>query len=272
MSDKVSWPLPDSGPMESPLAAESRLTAALDSWRRWSPAPASKPVIAKRISGGKTNHSWLLETDCGPAVLRLNCADGEKLGIDRQREHNILLAVVAAGIAPTLWYNDPAAGFMVSRYIDGRVWSEEDFERPSSRQRLSALINCYSGLSVALPAFDYLAHLDHYHQQLQGNGHTIPAELVTALQCWRSPIADWQKNSWRPQLTHHDLTPANIIENDTGIVIIDWEYAAMGCAELDRLAVAGNSKQSPVVSALLQLMNDYWLLVRQKIVADTACL
>ena len=265
MSDKVSLLLSDSGPMDG------RLAAALDSWRSWCPAPLSKPVIAKQIAGGKTNHSWLLETDCGPAVLRLNCADGDKLGIDRQREHTILLAVVAAGIAPPLWYNDPAAGFMVSGYIDGRVWCEEDFERPSSRQKLSALVDRYASLPVQLRAFDYLAHLDHYHHQLQSSGHTIPAELVTALQRWRNPIAAWQQNCWKPQLTHHDLTPANIIENDSGIAIIDWEYAAMGCTELDHLAVAGNSKHSPVVSALLQLMNDYWLLVRQEIVAVNGC-
>jgi len=248
MNDKATWPLP-----EIPPSAQ-RLEAALGSWRHWSPAPASRPLVVKEMPGGKTNHSWRLETDCGPAVLRLNCRHDHLLGIDRQREHRILLAVVAAGIAPELWYNDPAAGFMVCGYIEGRVWCQTDFDNPSSQQRLLALVDRYSSLSVSLPAFDYLAHLDHYHQQLEESGIALPTELRDKLQRWREPIAAWQRDSWQPRLTHHDLTPANIIENDSGISIIDWEYAALGCADLDRQALQGTrsqntASQNPLVSA-----------------------
>lgn len=251
-------PLPDSG-----------LERALDSWSLWSPAPATRPGNPRRLAGGLTNVSWRVVTCHGDAVIRIHCADDRRLGIDRTREALIVDAVVDAGVAPAVWFRDPGNRFTVSRYIPGRVWSDADLRDPEQCRRLAAVVNRYRALSLPLPARDYVAYLDHYVRQLLDWGIAVTPALADRLEHWRERIARWQYAGWQPRLTHHDLTPGNIIEGEQGLMLIDWEYAAPGCPALDDLAL-GRASGDPVVAALAGLMNDYWALVRSQLGADAA--
>ncbi|MDY0069918.1 MAG: choline kinase family protein [Porticoccaceae bacterium] len=248
-----------SGRAASP-SPEARLARALASWPRWRVGLRRAPMVVGRLPGGLTNDSWRLDTAAGPAVIRLNRHAGERLGIDRGAEARVLEAVAAAGIAPQLWHNDPKAGYLVTAFVPGRPWSPADMDDPRQRRRLAAVVDRYRTLPVALAPRDYLAYLDNYWQQLRVLGIPAPAELAARWQRQGDAIARWQRAGWPPVLVHHDLTPGNILDTGEGLVLIDWEYAALGPAALDDLALGGPAP--PPVAELAALINDLWQVVR----------
>lgn len=250
------------------MAIAPDLEEALATWQRWQPGLAGPPRKVRRLGGGLTNRSWRVDTDCGQAAVRVNCAYGAALGVDRQREATILDAMTGTGLAPPVWYRDETV--LVSGWIEGRLWSAADFADPAQCRRLVALVEIYSAVELALPGFDYLAHLDHYRRLLLQWGVSLPSALEQWLATLRPVIADWQ-SSFVPALTHHDLTPGNVIEDGTGrLWIIDWEYAALGCPLLDLVGLRPGHG-GDLLAALSKLMAEYWQLVKDQAVAGGGC-
>ena len=243
-----------------PPSSEARLARVLASWPRWRVALRGPPLVVGRLEGGLTNESRRLDTDAGPAVLRLNHPAGERLGIDRHTEARVLDAVAAAGVAPAVWHNDPGAGFLVTELVNGRPWGQGDMGDPVQRQRLAAVVARYQALPLALAPRDYLAYLDNYWHQLRLAGAVASADLTARWQHHRKAIARWQQSGWQPVLSHHDLTPGNILDTGERLVLIDWEYAAPGPAAIDGLSLGG--AVADPVPALVALINDLWQAVR----------
>lgn len=240
----------------------------LATWQRWRPGLARPPRQLRRLGGGLTNISWLVDSDCGQAVVRVNCAHGAALGIDRQREAAILDAVTAAGLAPPVWYRDESV--LVSSWIEGSLWSAADFADRARCRRLAALVEIYSAIELALPGFDYLAHIDHYRHRLLQWGLSLPSALEQRLATLRPIIADWQ-HSYVPALTHHDLTPGNVIEDASGrLWIIDWEYAARGCPVLDLVGLRPGQGDD-FLAELRALMAAYWQRVKDQAAVGGVC-
>jgi aminoglycoside phosphotransferase (APT) family kinase protein len=75
---------------------------------------------------------------------------------------------------------------------------------------------------------------------------------------------------WEPVICHHDMVPENIIVNDDGLFIIDWEYAALGHPGLDFLRLYGAGcasadRQNGSFRSLFkvkQAMDKLWLAVQ----------
>ena len=76
--------------------------------------------------------------------------------------------------------------------------------------------------------------------------------------------------AWDPVICHHDMVPENIIVNDRGLFIIDWEYAALGHPGLDFLRLYGSDYASPEsqkeslqsLFKVKQAMDKLWLAVQ----------
>jgi thiamine kinase len=219
----------------------------------------------RRLPGGLTNEAWLLDTEAGQAVLRLNSPYREWFGVDRYREATVLAAVSRLGLAPDVWFNDPAGGFLVTEYIDGRTWTAADFRESGQQRKLLTLLAKLQSIGVDLPRFDYLAHLDHYRGQLDHLGIPLPPELADLWRQWRPAIADFQAGDWQPVLCHHDLTPDNILERSGYLYLIDWEYSGLGHAAMDFRALGPDliRSEAPVVGVLCRLMDGFWFLLRE---------
>lgn len=242
-----------------------RLEAALATWRRWQPRPASPPVVLRRLEGGITNDTWLLDTgDGGRVALRLNSVHDKPLAIDRRREYRIHAAAAAAELAPTIHFCSPAAGVLVTDWLQGRELTGADFRAPATVERLRQLVERLQRLELDLPAFDYWGHLYHYRRVIETRGAIVPRTLREATDRHEPAIRRFQTGSWRAVPVHHDFNPGNVIDTHAGLRLIDWEYAALGCGDLDRLHwLPEDQLCDPVLPALRALMDDYWLAVRE---------
>lgn len=68
------------------------LDATIDQWRHWDTGPesriSSRPKVDKQLIGGLTNEAFLVASGDLRAVVRVNSANTDALGISRERERD----------------------------------------------------------------------------------------------------------------------------------------------------------------------------------------
>lgn len=231
---------------------------ALTEWQSWGSQLNSAPELRSTIKGGLTNKSYLLSSELGDLVLRIHHPNSESLGINRFRESVILRFLDGKDICPKVVYQDTKQRYLVYQYVEGRSWTKADLEQQQNLDQLSQLINRYQQIQIPITPRDYKKYLEHYWSILQKRKATDRA-LRREWQYFLPRLEKEEFTNWTPVLSHHDLTPENIIETEYGLRIIDWEYAHMGHPNLDWVIVT--NEQNGVASELLFWMNRLWHLL-----------
>jgi len=130
-----------------------RPETALDGWRDWSCDLHSRPVIAGPLSGGRSNRSFLLDSDQGNLVLRINGRGSLLPGGERSREVLIWQTASSHGIAPPLLFIDVNNQYLVSRYIESNVPDSPPMGDAFIDQAFDLLKRCHQ-LKADGPAID----------------------------------------------------------------------------------------------------------------------
>src|SRR5919206_2623979 len=86
------------------------------------------------LGGGITNRNFEVDVDGERYVLRIGGKDTELLGIDRAAEHAASRVAAGLGLAPEVVAFVEPEGYLVTRYVDGRV-GEVDVARVGSLLR-----------------------------------------------------------------------------------------------------------------------------------------
>ena len=245
------------------------LQQTLANWRQWQTSSerlVSMPSVVRELLGGKTNRSFLVACDEFRAVVRVNAQNSQRLGIDRQRERLILQYLQPTGCVPEVLYSTDEV--LVTRYCEGRHPTADDIQSPVFRKLLNDCLQKIQAVPAAdLPRRNYQAYCQAYLQQLpQTDKIAARAEPILAV------AAALDGRQWPAVVCHHDLVPENVIITPQGLMILDWEYAALGHPQLDfvrfygtdrgGLNVRGLSSDIERLAALQQGMDDLWLLVQ----------
>jgi len=207
--------------------------AALPCWR--------DPMAATPMPGGLSNEIWKVTDAAGHHVVRFG-TDYPFHHVDRAREGMTARAAHAAGFAPAVHFTAP--GVMVTAFVTARTWDAGNLR--ASPERLGLLLRRFH---TTMPA------------QVQGAAflfwpfHVI-RDYLRQLQPGQPPetIAQWQAmnaalQAAQPPLPlvfgHHDLLPANILDDGTRLWLIDYEYAGFGTAMFDLAGAASNAAMDP---------------------------
>ena len=227
----------------------------------------SQPQPVRELSGGKTNHSYLVASDSFEAVVRINAANSESLGIDRQREWAILQLLQPTGTVPKVFFCDHQV--LVTSYCRGQQW----LDTPQNCRKLnSALAQIQAIAAPGLEKRNYVDYCAAYIDQL-GQGHIhkhrVDQRMVEAILSAASTV---DNSDWTPVICHHDLVAENIIITESSPVLLDWEYAALGHPALDALRLFKNDLSSVQgaydtevigqLAILQQGMDDLWSLLQ----------
>ena len=221
--------------------------------------------MVRELLGGRTNRTFLVTAADCHAVVRVNSPLSVSLGIDRHREGQILSQLQATGIVPQTYFS--AAEVLVSQYIEGRPMLCRSSESGRIIQLLSDALDRIQAINVdGMVCRRYLEYCQQYISQLsEGILLTLPIEAMWAA------ATEVDEAEWRAVICHHDLVPENIIINDRGVFILDWEYAAIGHPGLDRLRLSGliddaTLDEAATVEPLMQLqqaIDQLWLAVQK---------
>ena len=201
------------------------------------------PVEPRPLKGGLSNESFTVEDAGAKYVVRLG-RDFPMHHVFRDREREISAAAFAAGFAPELIHAEP--GLMVFAFIDGRTFAEADVQ--ANIGRIAALVRSYHaemprhvrGPAALFWVFhvirDYAHTLEVGQSRMRGHlgRYKALAEQFEAAQV-SLPIV----------FGHHDLLPANFIDDGRRIWLIDYEYAAFSTAMFDLAGIASNALFAP---------------------------
>ena len=246
------------------------LQQALSNWQSWQAGeltPCSQPQPIRELPGGKTNRSFLVASGAFEAVVRINAANSQGLGIDRYREQKILQSLQPSGTVPRLFFTDGQV--MVSEYCRGRHWVDS----AKNRRKLNSALAQIQAIAVpGLKKRNYVDYCTAYINQLD-RGHFTQSQVDQRMvETILSAASAIDNRDWTPVICHHDLVPENIIVTAEGIKLLDWEYAAMGHPALDYMHLYQTDLISTDFSydietieqlAIVQRgMNDLWSLVQ----------
>lgn len=217
---------------------KDRLHQAIGTWREWPVEQSEYPTVIRELNGGLTNHSYLIS--CPELYsLRLNNPSSSTLGVARDQEYKVLQALRPLNIAPKLIFEN--TDFSLFKYVHGRPWTNDTLADPKKRELLSALIDSYQSTLIDLPRLNYPRYIQNYVDQLATLYPTILDQIRSEIDIFIKELKVLMNGDWQPVLCHHDLIPENIIELDsdskkdsqTGIILLDWEYAGLGHPEFD---------------------------------------
>ena len=238
----------------------------LTDWRDYGLPCQSQPQIIRELGGGLSNRSFLVQADEQRWVLRLDSPGAEALGVDREREYQIHQLAAEVGLAPTCVRADRQLGFFITQYIE----KELIFTPTRKSEQLDGFYTFFSrlhNLNLDLPSFDYAAQL----QRLSGL-RNLPNEILSALEILRAHP--------RQGICHHDPNPNNVLFLKERVMMLDWEYAAVGKPILDLAGLVHEWSLSPTeVSAkfdtdceslqaavtLYAAMSRYWTLEMKRL-------
>ena len=227
--------------------------------------PQSQPEVVRELLGGRTNRTFLVTAADCHAVVRVNSPISASLGIDRHREGQILSQLQATGIVPQTYFS--ADEVLVSQYIEGRPMRGGSSESGHIMQLLSDALDRIQAIDVdGMACRRYLEYCQQYMSQLPEG--TLVTMSIEAMEATATAV---DEAKWQAVICHHDLVPENIIINDLGVFILDWEYAAIGHPGLDRLRLFGLNDdltldEAATVEPLMQLqltMDQLWLAVQK---------
>ena len=197
------------------------------------------PIGIERLHGGLSNVSYAVQDPAGRYVVRF-VRDFPFHHVWRDREVIATRAAHAAGIAPELLHAGP--GIMVSRFIEGQTYGAADVEANLGRvvdlvRRFHAATPAHlHGAGFAFWVFhvirDYARRLADEGSRMAGRAGEFVA-IGDALERAQVPLPI--------SFGHHDLLPANLIDDGERLWLIDYEYAGFGTAMFDLANLTSNS-------------------------------
>lgn len=199
----------------------------------------SGAVTLEPLKGGLSNESYLALDKGRKLVVRLG-HDLPFHHVDRERELMTARAAAEAGFAPEVIYAEP--GLTVTTFVEGMTYGEAEVRK--NRDRLTELLRSFhqtmprqvSGAGFMFWAFHVIRD---YARTLAAGGSRFSDDLQGFL--------DLAEDLERAQVAlpivfgHHDLLPANFLDDGKRIWLIDFEYAGFGTAMFDLAGMASNA-------------------------------
>jgi thiamine kinase-like enzyme len=199
----------------------------------WSGAIAAEP-----LKGGLSNEIWKVTDANGAHVVRLG-EDYPFHHVSREREAMVARAAYRAGFAPEVRYTAP--GVMVTAFIGARTWGAADVR--ANPEGVAALLRAFHTrmpAEIEGPAFLFWPFhvIRDYARTLAGSRYEPRLQGFLAL----SAAMEAAQTALPIVFGHHDLLPANFLDDGARLWLIDYEYAGFGTAMFDLAGAASNAE------------------------------
>ena len=187
-------------------------------------------VAFEPLTGGMTNLSFITEDRGEKFVVRCG-GDIPVHHVFRDRERAASRAAFEAGLSPEVIHVEP--GITVLRFIEGRVFEEADLA-PNLERVVAVLKTCHREVGRRLqgpPSMFWVFHVLREYVRA-ANADSKYLAIADQLEQRQVPLPI--------VFGHHDLLPANLIDDGKRLWLIDWEYGAFGTAMFDLANLSTN--------------------------------
>jgi thiamine kinase-like enzyme len=225
--------------------------------------PGAGAVSVERLGRGLVNESHRVVRDGRVYSLRMPAKEPAPTGVDREWECRVLALASAAGLAPTIERCEPRLGVLVAQWQEGRALCADEARGPDVAVRVAELTRRVHALPLpgnarVLGPADWIAHYRDALTRLPPGARQAPrvpggAVRADALQAEAGRrLGALEALPRTPRvLCHSDLHPANLVETEGGLVLLDWEYAHVSEALWDVAGWACNNDLEPPARAFL---------------------
>ena len=229
---------PHLGPVGvAPVVAGSRMTtlpAQIIALPCWHGTPQGAP-----LTGGLSNEIWKVTDAAGQHVVRFG-KDYPFHHVNRASEAQVSRAAHAAGFAPAVEYVAP--GVLVTAFVTGRTLTAADLRDDPARVG-ELLCNFHSQMPAHITGqatLFWVFHVIRDYARTLSLGHS---RYVAALPYYLalSQILEAAQIPLPLIFGHHDLLPANLLDDGHRLWLIDYEYAGFSTPMFDLAGVAANA-------------------------------
>ncbi|MFU2318181.1 phosphotransferase [Rahnella sp. PCH160] len=183
---------------------------------------------------GLTGESWKIVSPAGNMLARHQSRERRHSGVERQREHAILRHIERQSLGPCVRLSSPP--WLLVEWIAGTPLSNAAFVSAVGQKALSQSLARLHLLKPSGYPLDLRRQFTRYWQHVDRRRLT-PCWLALHQKMMRRKLPVPLKMA----LLHMDIHAGNLLETETGLRIIDWEYAADGDTALEIAAlVRGN--------------------------------
>jgi thiamine kinase-like enzyme len=202
--------------------------------------PGTGKLAIHRLRNGLVNETYRVLRDGGVYALRVAASNPCALGLDRAWEARVLEPAVLAGLAPRLEYCDPQRGILISRWVDGRLWTPADVRGRANIARMADVARRIHALPIPTPArvMSPSTWIEYYSAAVRQSAPVGPSTTATASTPGAPGAAAALRSAATARLTalaalprvdpvvcHSDLHTLNLIDCGRSLVLLDWEYA-----------------------------------------------
>lgn len=185
-------------------------------------------VDIKYQEDGLTNQNYIITKDNIKYVIRIRGQHSDKLGINWKAELSAMKAASEIGIGAEVIYFSVDTGNMITKYIEGEKWTNEDIASNENMQRIADILKRVHNLPPISYEFSPYQDINDRIQTAINSSLELPeylGELICKLDVIKQEREKLSKEYFG--LCHNDPFPNNFIDDGT-VRLIDWEYSGMG--------------------------------------------
>ena len=192
------------------------------------PAWKNADDISSEYLGGLTNTNFKVTADGECFVLRVSGGNTHYLGINRQIEKDALETASTQNLAPEIFYYIQPEGHLVTRWIDGRHWSYEEYCQPENLRKIVEAVKVVHNLPPIQGEVSPFRRIEKYIVHIR----ELDVPFLDGFDGFVNRMREIEtrlKDDPFPArgLCHNDLFSLNFID-DGEIKFLDWEFAGMG--------------------------------------------
>ncbi|GEM_PF-2130684 len=178
------------------------------------------------LTGGRHNTLYRIDSAAGCHVLRL-----ERFPSDRWygygREYATLRTGRDLGLAPEALYFDSADGTLLQPFVNGRPLTADDFDDEPRLRRLGRLFVRLHGGPPMQGDYDVFRLIRPLERALSDQDTTDIPDLPR-IGAWVHHLDRLLRANGVPSAPcHNDPVPANLFDDGTRLLLIDWQCAGM---------------------------------------------
>ncbi len=209
----------------------SKLISSIDFWKG--------KINISPIKGGITNKNFLVTDGFLKYFVRIGDDIPEHL-VFRSNEVQASEAASKIGICPELLFHKKS--IQVFKYIDGKTFSSEDIKKNLNnitkivKEVHTKIPNKLIGQSVIFWVFHVIKNYKNFLEENNSSYKKMLPELLN-----KALKLESTSSPFEIVFSHNDLLPANFIQNQEKIWLIDWEYAGFNTPLFDLGGLASNN-------------------------------
>ena len=215
-------------------STQEQVTLLLDNWN----FQPQKPLInIQPLEGGANNVNLILGTDSEQWVLKLRAPDCDLFGTDPVSSIRAQKDASHLGIAPKLIATHDTEHHFISEFLHGETLRPDSARANNLYADVVGTLKILHGGESSCRNFSLFDDIRLFMRGVDDAGQLHPADLDDMLEAAYT-IEENLINAPVPRgFCHNDLVPQNFIKTESGLCLVDFDYAGITWYAVDLACV-----------------------------------